>query len=327
MISLIGIATAYFHLASQVDRAMEPGNNEIISVDIPLGSSLDRIGIILSDHNLISSQLAFKMESKKDGYAGSYKAGMYQLNKNMTMREIMDSIYHGESEQNVTRFTIPEGFDINRIVDRLETIGLIDRESFLWEVENGDFDYLFLENIPKDKNRLEGFLYPETYEVYVGASAHDIIDKMLKQFHNLFTDQYYSRVKELRMTVREIVTLASIIEREAIVQEDRPMISSAFHNRLSEGMRLQSCATVQYILGEQKLRLTIADTKIESPYNTYLYEGLPPSPIANPRIESIHAALWPADTNYYYFLAKGDGSHVFAETYDEFLALKRKYIK
>jgi UPF0755 protein len=128
------------------------------------------------------------------------------------------------------------------------------------------------------------------------------------------------------MSVRDIVTLASIIEREARIPEDRPVIASVFYNRLKINMPLQSCATVQYILGEQKPVLSIKDTQIESPYNTYLNPGLPPGPIASPGADSIKAALYPADTDYLYFLAKGDGSTVFSSTYDQFLKDKAKYI-
>ncbi|MDD4584146.1 MAG: endolytic transglycosylase MltG, partial [Eubacteriales bacterium] len=120
--------------------------------------------------------------------------------------------------------------------------------------------------------------------------------------------------------------LASIIEREAVIPEDRPIIAGVFYNRLKKGMQLQSCATVQYILGEQKPVLSVADTKLESPYNTYLITGLPPGPICSPGIQSINAALWPENTDYLYFLAKGDGAHVFSKTYEEHLINKEKYI-
>jgi UPF0755 protein len=150
---------------------------------------------------------------------------------------------------------------------------------------------------------------------------------MLYQFSKVFTEESKARARELGMSVRELITLASIIEREAQVSEDRPVIASVFYNRLKIGMPLQSCATVQYILGEQKPVLSIEDTRIESPYNTYLISGLPPGPIASPGAESIQAALYPADTKYLFFLAKGDGSHAFSETYEQFLRDKAKYIQ
>jgi UPF0755 protein len=225
-----------------------------------------------------------------------------------------------------TRFTIPEGYDIARTIDVLESKGLINRETFLKEIAEGQFDYWFLEDAPEGENRLEGYLYPETYEIFTNATEYDIINKMLSQFGKLFTEEDYQRAQELGMTINQVITLASIIEREAVVSVDRPIISGVFYNRLKIGMPLQSCATVQYILGEQKPVLSTADTQIESPYNTYIISGLPPAPICSPGIESINAALWPTETDYLYFLAKGDGSHVFSITYQEHLRNKALYI-
>jgi UPF0755 protein len=242
----------------------------------------------------------------------------------MSMEEIMKILIAGKAE--TVRFTIPEGYDIKRTTEKLAGEGLINADVFAKEIESGQFDYRFLTDAPVGPNRLEGFLFPETYEIFANANEHDIIDKMLYQFDKVFTDEYYKRAEELGMSVREVITLASIIEREARVPEDRPIIASVFYNRMKIDMPLQSCATVQYILGEQKAVLSIKDTKIESPYNTYLHTGLPPGPIASPGADSIKAALYPAETDYLYFLAKGDGSHAFSSTYDQFLKDKAKYI-
>jgi UPF0755 protein len=240
------------------------------------------------------------------------------------MEEIMELLLTGKAD--TLRFTIPEGYDIKRVTAKLAEEGLINQEAFLKEIESGQFDYEFLKDAPAGPDRLEGFLFPETYEIFATANEHDIIDKMLYQFNKVFTAEYYARAEELGMSVREVITLASIIEREARVPEDRPIIASVFYNRLTIDMPLQSCATVQYILGEQKPVLSIKDTQIESPYNTYQNLGLPPGPIASPGADSIKAALYPADTNYLYFLAKGDGSHAFSSTYEQFLRDKAKYI-
>ena len=155
---------------------------------------------------------------------------------------------------------------------------LIDTEAFRKEISSGKFDYRFLSSAPSGENRLEGYLFPDTYEVFTNASEHDIINKMLSQFDKVFTDKYYARAEELGMSINEVITLASIIEREAATEADRPIIAGVFYNRIAKEMPLQSCATVQYILGDQKAVLSIADTKIESPYNTYLNNGLPPGP-------------------------------------------------
>ncbi|NLP29677.1 MAG: endolytic transglycosylase MltG [Clostridiales bacterium] len=305
-------------------KPFDPNDETIIAITIPSGTSTQRIGDILESHGVIANSRFFKLKAKLDKLDGRFKAGDYYLSPSMDMDEIMQIIQTGT--ENTLRFTIPEGYDIKRTADVLQSNGLINTEEFLKVVKDGDFDYWFLTDTPKGPNRLEGYLYPETYEVFATATERDIIDKMLSQFNKLFTEDHYERANELGMSINEVITLASIIEREAVVPEDRPIISGVFHNRLKIGMKLQSCATVQYILGEQKTILTTEDTQIDSPYNTYIIEGLPPHPICSPRIESINAALWPTETDYLYFLAKGDGSHVFSKTYEEHLRNKAKYI-
>lgn len=318
-------AAAFFsvYLNKQSDP-VNPASQEAVTVIIPNGTGTGGIASILADSNLIRSESVFRIQSKTRGFDGKYKAGEYSLSPSMSMADIMKVLLTGKA--NTVRFTIPEGYDIRRTTEKLASEGLINADVFKNEIETGQFDYKFLADAPAGADRLEGFLFPETYDIYTTADEHDIIDKMLSQFNKVFTDEYYQRAKELGMSVRDVIVLASIIEREAQVPADRPIISSVFYNRLKISMPLQSCATVQYILGEQKPVLSIKDTQIESPYNTYLNAGLPPGPIASPGADSIKAALYPAETKYLYFLAKGDGSHAFSETYDQFLKDKKKYI-
>jgi len=302
----------------------EPGSTETVLITIPQGMSTKSIGELLASGDLISDALVFRLKSRLEGYDGKFKAGEYSLSSGMTMDEIMDLLLEGH--RNTQRFTIPEGYDLKRTADKLEEQGLIDREAFFKEIREGDFDYWFIDGLKEGSSRLEGFLYPDTYEIYINAGEHDIIDKMLSQFSKVFNEDRINRMNELGMNLNEIITLASIIEREAVISEDRPVIAGVFLKRLDIGMPLQSCATVQYILGEQKPVLSTADTKIQSPYNTYVNKGLPPTPICSPGIESIDAALWPETTDYLFFLAKGDGSHVFSVTYEEHIRNKAKYI-
>ena len=322
---LLAAAALFSVYMNKAAEPVDPTNQETVAVVIPNGSGTSRIASILAENNLIRNEGVFRIQSKTRGFDGKYKAGEYALSPSMSMADIMKVLLTGKV--NTVRFTIPEGYDIKRTTEKLAADGLINVDAFTKEIESGQFGYKFLEGAPAGPDRLEGFLFPETYDVYTTANEHDIIDKMLSQFNKVFTEEYYDRAKELGMSVREVIILASIIEREAQVQEDRPIIASVFYNRLKINMPLQSCATVQYILGEQKPVLSIKDTQIESPYNTYLNAGLPPGPIASPGADSIKAALYPADTNYLYFLAKGDGSHAFSETYDQFLRDKAKYIK
>jgi len=194
-------------------------------------------------------------------------------------------------------------------------------------MENRSFDYAFMNGLPSGSDRLEGFLFPETYEIYVSATAHDIVDKMLSQFDKVFTEDCYKRAEELGMSVRDIITIASIIEREARIDEDRSLVASVIYNRLDINMSLQMCSTVQYILGDPKAVLSTADTQIDHPYNTYQNPGLPPGPICSPGEASIMAALYPADTDYIYFVVseKLDGSHAFSSNYNQFLKDKEAY--
>ena len=323
-IIVVAIAAVYSLYVGKESAPVDPGSREHVSVTIPTGTGTSGIAEILKENNLIKNTGVFKFQSKSKGYDGKYKAGQYSLSPGMSMEDIMKVLIAGKAD--TVRFTIPEGYDIKRTTEKLAKEGLINADAFAKEVESGQFDYDFLKDAPAGPNRLEGFLFPDTYEIFANANEHDIIDKMLYQFNKVFTKEYYARAEELGMSVRDVVTLASIIEREARIPEDRPVIASVFYNRLKINMPLQSCATVQYILGEQKPVLSVKDTQIESPYNTYLHPGLPPGPIASPGADSIKAALYPADTDYLYFLAKGDGSHAFSSTYDQFLKDKAKYI-
>ncbi|HWQ77986.1 MAG TPA: endolytic transglycosylase MltG [Anaerovoracaceae bacterium] len=323
-IIVIAASSLYTMYVDNKSKPVVPGSTDIVSVTIPSGSGTGKIAEILQENGLISSVWVFKLQTRNEGYEGKYQAGNYSLSPGMTMDEIMELMLSGKAD--TVRFTVPEGYDVKRVTEKLSAEGFINADEFMKEIETGVFDYDFLADAPAGPTRLEGFLFPNTYEIFAEADEHDIIDKMLYQFSKVFTEESAARAQELGMSVREVITLASIIEREAQVPEDRPVIASVFYNRLKIGMPLQSCATVQYILGEQKPVLSIADTQIESPYNTYLISGLPPGPIASPGAESIQAALYPADTKYLFFLAKGDGSHAFSETYDQFLKDKAKYI-
>lgn len=185
-----------------------------------------------------------------------------------------------------------------------------------------------MEYLPAGANRLEGFLFPETYDVFATSMEHDIINRLLGQFDAVYKDEYYNRATELGYDLNQIITIASLIERETRVDSERAIVASVIYNRLNMGMALQIDATVQYALGEQKDRLSYKDTEIDSPYNTYKVPGLPPGPICSPGEASIKAALYPENTQYVYYVldAKMDGSHRFSKSYDEFLKNKNAYI-
>ncbi|MDF2673718.1 MAG: mltG, partial [Clostridiales bacterium] len=205
--------------------------------------------------------------------------------------------------------------------------GLIAKEEvFINEAQNGEFEYDFLKGIPEDRpNRLEGYLFPDTYEFKSGTTEHEIIDKMLGRFQEIFDEEISGKLGDRRLD--DLIIMASIVEREAKVESERPIIAAVFYNRLKIDMQLQSCATIQYILGTNKERLLYEDLEIESPYNTYLNSGLPLGPICSPGRDSLVAALEPADVDYLYFVLKkydGDGSHNFARNYNDFLKYKNQ---
>jgi len=247
----------------------------------------------------------------------------------MDMEAIINKLTSGDVYIETFRFTIPEGYELRQIAEKLSNEGLVDYDKFIETAENYDFDYKFLNDLPKGESRLEGYLFPSTYELKVGANEVQIINIMLNQFNKVFKEEYYSELENLGLSMDQLVTLASVVEREGKLKTELPIVSSVFHNRIDIGMKLQSCATVQYVLGERKTNLTNDDIAIDSPYNTYINEGLPPRPIASPGEEAIVAALFPVDSEFLFFVvsAEGDGSHVFSKTYDQHLKAKDNYKK
>lgn len=290
--------------------------NEKVTFTIPEGASMGEVCDILKDADLISNKLLFRAFFALTA-SGDVKPGEYTANTYYDYRTTTKLITRRGGAKETVKVTIPEGYETRQIVDLLVKKGVSDKESIEEVLKNADFDYDFVKNLKKGEvSRLEGYLYPDTYEFYVNGDPKTAINKLLSNFNNKFTDEYAARAKALGFTTREIITLASIIEREA-TENDRKNVSSVFHNRLEINKPLESCATVQYILGERKARLTIADTEIDSPYNTYENYGLPVGPISNPGTAAIEAALYPADTEYLYFAVSEDGKHAFSKTYEE----------
>ncbi|WP_164914370.1 endolytic transglycosylase MltG [Aminipila luticellarii] len=317
---------SFVHYMQNLGKPFDKNNTKAIAVNIPQGSGTSTIGQILEEKKVISSTNKFKLLSKIDGNDGKYKAGEYSLSPSMPLEQIMEIIISGDS--NTSRFTIPEGLTIKETADRLAAKNLINKDAFLSEVKSGTFDYRFISLLPNTENRLEGFLYPETYDIYTTASEHEIIGKMLDQFDKLVPEEYYTRASEMGYDMYKIITIASLIEKETLVSSEKPVVASVIYNRLAVNMPLQIDATVQYALPEHKERLNYKDLEVDSPYNTYQNTGLPQGPICSPGIDSIKAALYPANTNYYYYVlsAEKNGSHKFSNTYEEFLKNKNAYV-
>ncbi len=293
-------------------------DGEILQVTIESGSTTAQIADVLKENGMIRHPFWFRVFSKLGGHDGQYQQGKYSLRTQSGYETFFETLKHAPQTESVT-VTIPEGFEIRQIADRLEQAGLINRDRFYAAIEHGDFDYDFIRKIPNRENRLEGYLFPDTYQFQPGESEESIINKMLARFDEMYHEAFRARARELSMTDDEVLTLASIIEREAQGDEDRKLVAGVFHNRLKskDYPYLQSCATVQYILKERKAVLSISDTKIDSPYNTYQNPGLPLGPIASPGAEAIEAALYPADTEYLFFVLDSTGKHRFAKTFAE----------
>jgi UPF0755 protein len=249
-------------------------------------------------------------------------AGDYELTADMRPSEIL-----GRLQQGVTRgdrLVIPEGWRSAQIADMLARDGLTSRQAFLEATNRVNMDSSF--NRPAGM-AIEGYLFPDTYYVAKGASAADITDMMVRNFEKRFDYGLRQRAIERKLAVHQVVTMASIVEREAMIASERPAIAGVYFNRLSVGMPLQADPTVQYALagvdpspGEYwKKELTLEDLKTDSPYNTYIKKGLPPGPICNPGLASLQAALNPASHDFLFFVARPDGSHIFTRTYEEHL--------
>ncbi len=294
---------------------------EQVVITIAEDASLSDATKVLKEADLISNRGLFTVFFKLTSKGKPLRTGEMTANRSYDYRSLTKMLTRNTTSRETVRVTIPEGYEVKQIIELLDKKGVCPKDELTEALKNGDFEFDFLKGIKKgDVNRLEGYLYPDTYEFYVGDKAANVIKKFLSNFNNKFTDSMAKRAKELGFSTHELITLASIIEREA-TSSDRALISSVFHNRLESKTYpyLESCATVQYILGERKARITVEDTKIESPYNTYENKGLPPGPIASPGMAAIEAALYPADSEYLFFAVSEDGKHHFSKTYEEHL--------
>ena len=321
IIWVVIVGVLFFAYDVLVDVGGTKTESPQISVEIPNGAGTSQIADILGTKGVIKYPFVYKIISK--AYPANYKFGEHILRKSMSYNQIISTISEITLPANSVKVLIPEGFEVRQIIDELVSKGLIDKDKFTEQLNTAEFDYTFLKDIKRKQNRFEGYLFPATYIFQKGMTEREILQAMLNKFNSEYTEEFYSRAKELNMTVDEVITLASIVEREAATAADLKKVSSVFHNRLNSKMALESCATVQYILKERKPVLSIADTKIKSPYNTYQNNGLPIGPIASPGKAAIQATLYPETTEYMFFVAKPNGEHIFSKTYEEHIKAMR----
>lgn len=313
IIAFLLIGSTLYGLTCPVSTTAETN----VVVMVKPGMSTQEIGDLLYQQGLIKSALYFRIVAKIGGLDSSLQAGEYAFSKAMTVSQIVDKLARGETA--FIQFTIPEGYTVDQIAKLLDSKKLASADKFkAAAAAYAPYDYMAA---PAEvTSRAEGYLFPDTYRVAAGITEEQLLKMMVGQFNDQFTPAMRQKAAEQGMSVREAVILASLVEKEAQVPQDRPVIAGVFLARLKLGMPLQSCATIQYILGYPKPELTVQDTEIPSPYNTYQNPGLPPGPIANPGLASINAVLNPAQTDYLYFVADKNGAHRFSRTYEEHLA-------
>jgi UPF0755 protein len=301
-----------------ITPAQEGGTDQVIVVKE--GLSLQGVADELERTNIITNRSLFMMWARAMGYSKKIKAGEYQLSPSMAPIRILEILTTGTIITHAV--TIPEGFTNEQIAELLSRKGLVDKQRFLLLTD----DQAILKRYGISGPNLEGYLYPDTYQFGRDTSAESIIDVMVKRFWEV-AKPYEKRAEESGMKMKEVIILASIVEKETGLGKERPIIASVFLNRLKKRMRLESDPTVIYGIKNFNGNLTRRDLATRTPYNTYVIRGLPPGPIANPGHEAIKAVLYPANTNYLYFVSKNDGSHHFSRTLKEHNRAVIKYQK
>lgn len=282
------------------------------TINIPIGVSFKKVSEVLVDGHIIKDKRELKLLAYLMGATHNLKYGEYLLSSSMRPITILEKLLNGEVV--LHQVTIPEGYTDEEIAATLHKAGLLDDvNGFMALTENK----VLITQLGIDANSLEGFLYPNTYKLSRGLLPKEIIKKMVDQLKLVYTPQLEERTKTMNMSVLQVMTLASIIEKETSVPAERYLISAVFHNRLKLGMRLQSDPTVIFALHITNDVITKKELRKKTPYNTYRIKGLPPGPICNPGKESIIAALYPADVKYLYFVSNNDGSHEFSRTLKE----------
>lgn len=291
-------------------------------LEISRGMGIKQISSLLKEHGIIKHPFLFTSWARLTGSGQRVKAGEYSLGASLSPADILAILERGKTL--LHKVTIPEGYSIKQIAGVLAAYRLMDRDEFIAAAH--DPELIRQWDIPSD--RLEGYLFPDTYHFPKGVSAKGILNTMLTQFERNFPAKWRERATEMGFSLHQIITLASLIEKEVGADAERPVISAVYHNRLKANIRLQCDPTVIYAIPNFDGNLTREHLRyLDSPYNTYLYRGLPPGPIANPGSASIEAALYPDDVNYLYFVSRNDGTHKFSTTLRQHNVAVRKYQK
>ncbi len=297
-----------------------------VEITLENESTIDEVAKILQDNEVIENALLFKLESKLKGTDRNFQAGTYIVNTNMDNNQLDTALRFVELASNDQKITVLEGYRIEDIARYLENKEILKAKDFIEACNTGEFDYGFLEDVPKRENRLEGYLFPDTYFISEKATPEEIINKMLKRFDEIYNYSYVEQGEAIGLSMDQVITIASIIEKEIKINEERSALSALIKNRLASNMNLQMLSTVVYALDKKADRLTEEDLNTQSPYNTFVIQGLPHGPICNPGKASIEAVLNPEDSNVLYFVLtnKETNEHLFTASEEEYLSIKKQ---
>jgi UPF0755 protein len=317
---VLGVLGAIFVIYSAA-TGDEPGGSA--RVQVVKGDTLSDVAVKLEEAGVIESAFVFELQARYEGYGTEIKTGRYTFQPGQDSGEILQKLTVGQAAPTIT-VTIPEGLTIEQTAGTVAADSSVPAPEFEDAARRTDHGYSFIDN--PDVKTTEGYLFPARYEFEKGVTARQVVDRLLEQYLLETQDLDFAEAKErLDLTENQVVTVASLIEKEAASPEEKPLIASVIYNRMREDTPLQIDATIQYALKRPKANLSLADLKVDSPYNTYENKGLPPGPICSPGRESLLAALNPAKTNYLYYVLEADGEkHFFTKSYDDFLREKEK---
>ena len=332
----ISITQSAYHytediIVSEAERVKSTDVSKM-TLTITQDTTIDDIAKSLYEEGCITNETYFIAEAKLNHQTSGFIPGDYSISSNMSSGKILNLITTNITDESETiKFTIPEGYTIDQIANLLDDKNIVSKDNFLNAVQNRNYEseYSFLKNVPHNdqyKYKLEGYLFPDTYIVHKDITSEEIIIMMLNRFEEILS-RYTTYISSSPYSVHELLTVASIVEQEAKLDEERPMIAGVIYNRLNADMKLQMCSTVQYSLNKRKNKLALNDLSKDSPYNTYLYYGLPIGPICNPGEACLKAALMPSTHDDYYFVLEDEntGSHYFSQTLEEHNAAKNQY--
>ena len=324
LLAILGVF-GIFYYSYQVNYPISKKSNQL-EFTIEIGQSPKKIADSLENSEIIRSAFWFRYYLKKEKLSNKIIAGTFLLSPDMSIKEITKKITSLETLSNESQITIIEGWGAKQIGDYLEIETLCKSDDWWNLISNYSQNFDFLKSKPFSAN-LEGYLFPDTYRIYENADCEDILSKMLNNFDQKLDEKMRKDIQAQGKTIFEVLIMASLIEKEVRSVEDMKIVSGIFWDRIKYGQALESCASLAYILGENKTVYSQEDTQINSPYNTYRNKGLPPGPIANPGLNAIQAAIYPQYTEYNYFLTDPEtGQTIWSKTFEEHKQNKWKYL-